>query len=103
MILSLPPCGEGWEGRWRGNSVTLAYDLPTPTPSPSPQGGGENAEYVALVLVNLDEMRAKTATMKPKAAGSAASLWGTTSCKALQAKPPSGREPSSAARPKGRA
>ena len=37
-------------------------------------------------------MRAKTATMKPKAAGSAASLAGTTSCKALQARPPSGKE-----------
>ena len=52
----------------------LAQNLPTPTPTPnpSPQGGGEFAEFAAPLCVDFNDMRARIAAMKPKAAGMAA-------------------------------
>ncbi len=47
-------------------------------------------------------MRARNAAMKPKAAAMAPSVSGTTSWRAPQGRPPSGRWESIAAKPKGR-
>ncbi len=47
-------------------------------------------------------MHASNAAMKPRAAGMAPSVSGTTSCRAPQARPPRGRWLSIAARPKGK-
>jgi len=94
-----PLTGEGREGGREAKSQTTTpaqehssthvQNLPTPTPNPSPQGGGE-------------QMRARIAAMKPNAAAMQPSLRGMTSCRAPQARPPSGRWESIAAKPKGR-
>jgi hypothetical protein len=57
---------------------------------------------VRAALLLIDETRARTAAMKPKAAAMQLSAAGTTSCKAPQARPPSGKWESIAAKPKGR-
>ena len=50
-----------------------------------------------------EEMRARTAAIKPNAAAMQLSAAGTTSCRAPRARPPSGKWESMAAKPKGRA
>ena len=94
-------------------SSTLARNLPTPTPNPSPTEVGCFRLRSLLHWPNsgtpefgwggeFAEIRASSATMKPKAAGVPPSS-GTISCRAPPARPPSGRWLSMAARPKGKA